>query len=108
ESVNAWVWDEGDEVGFPRIGIEAVADQWETHDVHANLAFARRRVLNIFEAGKVHAPIGADGRARVLGAGGLSFEVVEPFEHWRVRIGSPGLDNHPPPEAGGGLAVAAP
>ena len=69
ESVNVWVWDEGDDVGLPRIGIEAVADQWETHDIQANLAFADGRVLNIFEPGKVHDPLGADGQARVLGAG---------------------------------------
>ena len=28
ESVNAWIWDEGVDVGMPRIGVEAVADQW--------------------------------------------------------------------------------
>ena len=33
ESVNTWVWDRGTEFGMPRIGVEAVADQWETHDV---------------------------------------------------------------------------
>jgi hypothetical protein len=38
ESVNAWVWDEADDLGLPRIGIEAVADQWDTHDVQLNIA----------------------------------------------------------------------
>jgi hypothetical protein len=33
ESVNVWVWDECDDFAFPRIAIEAVADQWETHDL---------------------------------------------------------------------------
>src|SRR5262249_2180176 len=33
ESVNAWIWDDGLAIGLPRIGVEAVADQWETHDV---------------------------------------------------------------------------
>jgi hypothetical protein len=86
ESVNVWAWDDGVDFGFPRIGVEAVADQWETHDVQVNLAFPDGRVLNIFEPGKVHDPLGADGQARVLGAGPLSFELVEPFRHWRLRL----------------------
>jgi prepilin-type processing-associated H-X9-DG protein len=86
ESVNVWLWDEGDDVGFPRIGIEAVADQWDTHDVQMNIAFADGRVLRRMEPGPVHDPRGADGRARVLGAGPLVFECVAPFEHWRMRI----------------------
>lgn len=86
ESVNAWIWDAGTEFGMPRIGVEAVADQWDTHDVQVNLAFADGRVLNIFGDGEVHDPLGADGKPRILGAGPLSFELVEPFRHWRVRL----------------------
>jgi hypothetical protein len=86
ESVNTWVWDNGTEFGLPRIGVEAVADQWETHDIQVNIAFATGRVLNIFGPGAVHDPLGADGKARVLGAGPLSFELIEPFRQWRGRI----------------------
>ena len=86
ESVNTWVWDRGTEFGMPRIGVEAVADQWETHDVQVNLAFADGRVFNIFGPGKVHDPRGADGKPRILGAGPLSFELIEPYRHWRGRV----------------------
>src|SRR5687767_14806504 len=86
ESVNAWIWDDGVAFGMPRIGIEAVADQWDTHDVQLNMAFADGRVFNIFSPGKIHDPIGADGKARVLGAGPLSFELVDPYEHLRMRV----------------------
>lgn len=86
ESVNAWIWDAGGDVGLPRIGIEALADQWETHDVQVNVAFGDGRVLHIFEPGKVHDPLGPDGLPRVLGAGPLAFEMVEPFRRWRVRL----------------------
>jgi hypothetical protein len=86
ESVNVWVWDDGTEFGMPRIGVEAVADQWETHDVQVNIAFASGRVLNIFGPGKVHDPLGADGKPRILGAGPLAFELIEPFRHWRGRV----------------------
>jgi hypothetical protein len=86
ESVNTWVWDQGTAFGMPRIGVEAVADQWETHDIQFNLAFADGKVLNMFGAGKVHDPRGADGRPRILGAGPIVFELVTPFEHWKARI----------------------
>lgn len=86
ESVNTWIWDNGTAFGLPRIGIEAVADQWETHDIQVNMSFADATVLNIFEPGKVHDPIGADGRPRILGAGALSFELIEPFRHWRLHL----------------------
>ncbi len=52
ESVNAWIWDSGHEVGMPRIGVEAVADQWETHDVQVNISFADGHVYNILRPGK--------------------------------------------------------
>lgn len=86
ESVNTWVWDDGTEFGMPRIGVEAVADQWETHDIQFNLAFADGRVLNMFGSGTVHDPRGADGKPRILGAGPIVFELVEPFEHWKARV----------------------
>jgi hypothetical protein len=86
ESVNTWIWDDGDELGLPRIGVEAVADQWDTHDVQVNMALTDGRVLTMFQPGEVHGPLGADGKPRILGAGPLSFELVEPFEHWRARL----------------------
>jgi prepilin-type processing-associated H-X9-DG protein len=90
ESVNAWIWDNSGEVGLPRIGVEAVADQWATHDVQVNVAFADGRVFNIFGPGPIHDPSGADGKPRVLGAGPLSFELVEPFGHLRLRVDGQG------------------
>ncbi len=86
ESVNAWIWDDGAELGLPRIGVEAVADQWATHDIQVNVSFADGRVFNIFGPGPIHDPLGADGKARLLGAGPLSFELVEPFGHLRLRV----------------------
>lgn len=85
ESVNAWIWDEGVEVGLPRIAIEAVADQWDTHDIQFNLSYADGRIFLMHAPGTVHDPSGPDGQPRVLGAGPLSFELIEPFLRWRVR-----------------------
>jgi hypothetical protein len=86
ESVNAWVWDQSGDVGLPRIGVEAVGDQWTTHDIQVNVALADGRVYNAYGPGPVHEAFSSDGRARVLGAGALSFELVEPFRHLRLRV----------------------
>jgi hypothetical protein len=93
ESVNAWIWDQGTDVGMPRIGVEAVADQWDTHDIQVNIGTGDGRVFNMFAPGKVHDPLGADGRPRVLGAGPLSFELVEPFRHWKMRLDGLAVEN---------------
>lgn len=81
ESMNAWIWDDGLAVGLPRLGVEAVADQWDTHDIQLNLALGDGRAFTIFGPGAVH-----DAGTAVLGAGAMSFEVVEPFRHLRVRV----------------------
>jgi hypothetical protein len=86
ESVDSWIWDDGMEFGLPRIGVEAVADEWRTHDVQVNLAFADGRVFNVFGPGPIHHPLGSDGKPRVLGAGPLSFELVAPYGHLRLHV----------------------
>jgi hypothetical protein len=89
ESVNAWIWADDFSIGLPRIGIEAVADQWDTHDIQINVVLPDGRVFNAIEAGAVHGPMGADGQPRLLGAGPLSIEMVEPFGLWKLRIDGP-------------------
>jgi prepilin-type processing-associated H-X9-DG protein len=104
ESVNAWIWDSGTEFGMPRIAIEAVGDNWDTHDNQVNISFADGRVFNIFAPGKVHDPIGADGKSRILGAGPLSFELVEPFKHWRMHLDGLAVESTVEAQIGGGRA----
>ncbi len=87
ESVNAWLWtDAGGPVGLPRVGVEAAADQWDTHDVQLNLTTTTGQNFNLFGSGSVHQPLGSDGKPRILGAGPLAFELVEPFRHWKIRF----------------------
>jgi hypothetical protein len=101
ESVNAWIWDSGAEVGMPRIGVEAVGDQWDTHDIQVNIATSDGRVFNVLGPGKVHDPLGADGKPRVLGAGPLSFELIEPFRHWKMRLEGLAVENTVEKQIGG-------
>lgn len=87
ESVNAWIWDAGDEVGMPRIGVEAVGESWDDREIQLNVAYGDGRVVRAHGGGQPgHDPAGADGRARHFGAGPLSFELIEPFRHWRMRF----------------------
>jgi len=93
ESVNAWIWDTEGEVGLPRVGVEAVGDQWETHDVQVNVALTDGRVYSILGPGSRHESVGTDGVARVLGAGPLSFELIEPYRAWRMHLGGEAAAN---------------
>ena len=47
DSVSFWVFDDRGELGLPRVGIEAVASQWEAHAVQVNVAFPDGRVYRI-------------------------------------------------------------
>ena len=93
ESASVWVYEENGEFAFPRNGIEAIGSVWENHRYDCNFAFADGRAL--FESkfdGKSHSPIGPDGRATILGSGGLQFECVEPYRRWKVRYEGTPID----------------
>ena len=49
DSVSFWVFDDRGEVGLPRIGIEAVAANWDAHNVQVNVAFPDGRVYRLRE-----------------------------------------------------------
>jgi hypothetical protein len=81
ESMNMWIWDSTLQFGLPRMGVEAVGEQWETHDLQFNLAFADGRVFNIVGPGANHV-----GNAKLLGAGPMSIEVIEPYQLIKVKV----------------------
>ena len=84
ESASIWLFEETGKFGFPRIGVEAQGAVWETHRYDANIAFADGRVLRDSTRGPTLSPLGPDGKASVLGAGGLKFRCIEPFRKWAV------------------------
>lgn len=86
DSVSFWVLDDRAEVALPRIGIEAVAANWEAHQIQVNVAFADGRVYRLREDAASRSPLGADGAPKVLGAGPLTFTCVEPFDVWTVSF----------------------
>lgn len=84
ESMSLWLYDDRGRFHFPRMGIEAEAHSWDNRRVQGNFSFPGGRVLNGAGMGAAHDPIGTDGRPAILGAGPLSFEMLEPFRRWRV------------------------
>jgi prepilin-type processing-associated H-X9-DG protein len=86
DSVSFWVVDDRGSVGLPRIGVEAVAANWEAHGVQVNVAFADGRVYRLRDEGQSVSPIGADGKPSVLGAGPLAFTCVRPFDVWTMTF----------------------
>jgi len=84
EGVNMWIWDADGRVGLPRIAVDAVGARWtEAHAVSVNVALPDGRVFVVRGSGPPFDPDGGN-RARVLGAGPLRFECVEPFREWRL------------------------
>ncbi|GAA2430872.1 hypothetical protein GCM10010191_50660 [Actinomadura vinacea] len=84
DSVSFWVVDDRGEVGLPRVGVEAVASNWDAHDTQINVAFPDGRVYRSRDGGPSWPAEDPEGRPRVLGAGGLGFRCVEPFDTWTM------------------------
>ncbi|MCV7410243.1 hypothetical protein AWC05_21725 [Mycobacterium florentinum] len=91
DSVSFWVVDDRGEIGLPRIGIEAVGANWDSHDVQVNVAFPDGRVYRLRTNEPSLPARGPDGRASVLGAGGLAFQCIEPFETWTMSYDGPAV-----------------
>ncbi|KUH99139.1 hypothetical protein [Mycobacterium sp. IS-3022] len=86
DSVSFWVFDDRGEIGLPRIGIEAVASNWDTHGIQVNVAFADGRVYRLRADGPSRPVEGPDGSPTVLGAGPLTFACIAPFDVWTMAF----------------------
>lgn len=84
DSVSFWTVDDRGKIGLPRIGIEAVAANWDNHEMQINVAFPDARVYRLRDGGPSLPAEGPDGRPTVLGAGGLAFRCVDPFDTWTM------------------------
>jgi hypothetical protein len=74
----------GGRIGLPRIGIEAVGANWDNHEIQINIAFPDGRVYRLRGAGPSLSPLGPEGEPTVLGAGGLVFRCLTPFDTWTM------------------------
>src|SRR4029077_2323612 len=57
DSASFWVFDDRGQVGLPRVGIEAVAANWDAHGIQVNVAFPDGRVYRLRE-GAASLPVG--------------------------------------------------
>jgi hypothetical protein len=81
DSASMWISDDQGEIGLPRVGIEAVASDWDHHGYQLNLGLRGGRVIRARETGDSRL-----GDASVLGTGPLAFRCVEPFRTWRAEF----------------------
>ncbi len=86
ESTSVWLYEENGAFSLPRFGIEAEGFSWDNPLYQVNFAFPGGRVLNSRGRGPKPSPFAADGQPKVLGAGPLRFECIEPFRKWRTRF----------------------
>jgi hypothetical protein len=83
EGFNWWLWDDKGRFGFPRCAVEAMAPDWDHPHIEMGFVTPDGRVMRQNMAAPRHKEVGPDGKASHLGTGGLWFEVVEPFKHYR-------------------------
>jgi hypothetical protein len=86
DSVSMWIFDDRGEIALPRVGLEAVGANWESHLLQLNLVFPDGRVYRLREGGKSHSPFDGAGRPTILGTGPLAFQCVEPFTQWTATF----------------------
>jgi hypothetical protein len=84
DAVNMWVWDDRGEIGLPRFAVEAVAPDWDTHQIQINATLPGGRILREWGSGPAHPTTGPKGLPTLFGAGPLDFECVEPFRRLRA------------------------
>ena len=86
DSVSFWVFDDSGRVGLPRVGVEAVASNWDEHSIQVNVAFPDGRVYRLRDEGRSWPVEGRDGKPAVLGGGPLGFTCVKPFDAWTMTF----------------------
>src|SRR6516165_7579495 len=85
DAVNFWLEEENAAFAM-RIGVEAVAEEWDAHEIWLDVAFPDGRVLSSRDRFQSRSPIGRDGRPTILGSGPLALCCIEPFRQWRASF----------------------
>ena len=86
DSVSFWVSDDVGTVGLPRVGIEAVAANWEAHGLQVNVAFGDGRAFRLRMDGPRWPAEDPSGHPTILGGGPLGFRCVDPFRVWTMTF----------------------
>ena len=89
DAVNMWLWDDSGWIGIPRVAVEAIAPDWDSHTIQSTVVLEDGRVLRKNDPGAAHSPFGPEGKPTILGAGPLSFACVEPYRRYVARYDGP-------------------
>jgi hypothetical protein len=94
QGVSIWISSTAgsDGFGFPRLGLEAVASNWEQPGHSFQVACADGRVLLSGGSGPARRDKGPEGLSTVLGSGPFEMRCVEPFHKWSVDYAGPAID----------------
>lgn len=85
DAANVWLEEETGAFAM-RIGIETVAEEWDSPELWLDIAYPDGRVISGRERGVRHPTLDAEGKPTVLGCGPLAFRCLAPFRHWRVSL----------------------
>ena len=85
DAINVWLEEENAAFAM-RIGIETVAEEWESPELWLDIAFPDGRVISGREHGARHPNIGPEGKPTVMGCGPLEYRCIEPFKHWQISF----------------------
>lgn len=88
DAVNVWIEEESGAFAM-RVGVEAVAERWDRHEVWLDVAFADGRLYSRRGDGETRPATGPGGKPTVRATGPLRFECVEPFRRWAVDFEGP-------------------
>ncbi len=86
DAVNVWIEEENGEFAI-RLGVEALAEEWDNQLVWLDVAFADGRVLSLRdEKGPTHPAIDERGLSSIRGSAGARFQCIEPFARWNASF----------------------
>ncbi|MCB2073104.1 MAG: hypothetical protein KDE55_10335 [Novosphingobium sp.] len=85
DACNVWLEEENGAFGM-RIGIEHVAEEWDTPELWLDIAFPDGRVISGREYGAGGSPYDAEGKPTIKRSGPLQYQCVEPFKHWKITF----------------------
>jgi hypothetical protein len=94
QGLSIWISNDDPEqgFGFPRLGLEAVASQWDQPGFSFQAGWPDGRVLVFGGSGDPRAPEGPAGYSTVMGAGPFEMRCVEPFEKWTADYRGSAVD----------------
>lgn len=85
DAMNVWLEEANGDFAM-RIGVERVAEEWDSPELWLDIAFPDGRVISGREHGAPHPAIGPEGKPTILGCGPLIFRCIEPFKHWKISF----------------------